>query len=55
MAKRLAGTGHELTLWNRNRSRAEAVGVGKVAATPADAARDADVVISTLTDARPHF
>ena len=51
MARRLAGAGHELTLWNRNRSRAEAVDVGKVAATPADAARDADVVISMLTDA----
>ena len=52
MARRLAGLGHELTLWNRNRSRAEAVGVGRVAATPADAARDAEVVISMLTDAK---
>lgn len=51
MAKRLAGAGHELTLWNRNRARAEAIGVGRVAPTPAEAARDADVVISMLTDA----
>ena len=27
----------EPTLWNRTRSRAEQVGVGRVAATPADA------------------
>jgi 3-hydroxyisobutyrate dehydrogenase-like beta-hydroxyacid dehydrogenase len=51
MARRLAGTGHELTLWNRTRERAEALGVGKVAATPAEAAQNADVVISMLTDA----
>jgi 3-hydroxyisobutyrate dehydrogenase-like beta-hydroxyacid dehydrogenase len=51
MAKRLDAQGHQLTLWNRTRSRAEAVGVGTVAATPADAVRAADVVISILTDA----
>jgi 3-hydroxyisobutyrate dehydrogenase-like beta-hydroxyacid dehydrogenase len=51
MARRLKSQGHELTLWNRTRQRAEALGVGRVAATPADAARDAEVVISMLTDA----
>ena len=51
MARRLASAGHELTLWNRTRERAEALGVGKVAATPAEAAQNADVVISMLTDA----
>jgi 3-hydroxyisobutyrate dehydrogenase-like beta-hydroxyacid dehydrogenase len=51
MAKRLDAQGHQLTLWNRTRSRAEAVGVRTVAATPADAVRAADVVISILTDA----
>jgi 3-hydroxyisobutyrate dehydrogenase-like beta-hydroxyacid dehydrogenase len=51
MAKRLAGQGHQLKLWNRTRSRAEAVGVGEVASTPADAVRDAEAVISMLTDA----
>ena len=51
MARRLRSQGHELTLWNRTRERAEALGVGKVAATPAEAARDAEVVISMLTDA----
>ena len=51
MARRLKSQGHELTVWNRTRERAAALGVGRVAATPADAARDADVVISMLTDA----
>jgi 3-hydroxyisobutyrate dehydrogenase-like beta-hydroxyacid dehydrogenase len=51
MARRLGSTGHELTLWNRTRERAEALGVGKVVATPAEAAQNADVVISMLTDA----
>lgn len=51
MAKRLASQGHQLKLWNRTRSRAEAVGVGEVASTPADAVRDAEAVISMLTDA----
>jgi 3-hydroxyisobutyrate dehydrogenase-like beta-hydroxyacid dehydrogenase len=51
MARRLKSQGHELTLWNRTRERAEALGVGKVGSTPAEAAQDAEVVISMLTDA----
>jgi 3-hydroxyisobutyrate dehydrogenase/2-hydroxy-3-oxopropionate reductase len=51
MARRLAAVGHELTLWNRTRERAEALGVGKVAATPAEAVETAEIVISMLTDA----
>lgn len=51
MARRLEGAGHELTLWNRTRQRAEALGVGKVAATPAEAVASAEIVISMLTDA----
>jgi 3-hydroxyisobutyrate dehydrogenase-like beta-hydroxyacid dehydrogenase len=51
MARRLKGAGHELTLWNRTRQRAEELGVGNVVATPAEAAKDAEVVISMLTDA----
>jgi 3-hydroxyisobutyrate dehydrogenase-like beta-hydroxyacid dehydrogenase len=51
MARRLNAAGLEVTLWNRTRERAEALGVGKVAATPAEAAANADVVISMLTDA----
>jgi 3-hydroxyisobutyrate dehydrogenase-like beta-hydroxyacid dehydrogenase len=49
LAKRLAEAGVELTLWNRTRARAEQVGVGRVADTPADAVRDADIVITSLT------
>ena len=51
MATRLADQGYELTLWNRTRSRAETLGIGRVAATPAEAAESADVVLSMLTDA----
>jgi 3-hydroxyisobutyrate dehydrogenase len=51
MARRLNGAGHELTLWNRTPERAQALGVGKVATTPAEAVASADVVISMLTDA----
>jgi len=51
IAKRLHAAGHELTLWNRTRSRAEALGLGRVVATPAEAVRGAEVVISILTDA----
>jgi 3-hydroxyisobutyrate dehydrogenase-like beta-hydroxyacid dehydrogenase len=51
LARRLAGAGLEPTLWNRTRARAEQVGVGRVVATPADAVRDAEVVITSLTGA----
>ena len=51
MARRLDRAGHELTLWNRTPQRAKAVGVGKVAATPAEAVASAEIVISMLTDA----
>jgi 3-hydroxyisobutyrate dehydrogenase-like beta-hydroxyacid dehydrogenase len=51
MARRLDSAGYDLTLWNRTRERAEALGVGKVAATPAEAAANAEIVISMLTDA----
>lgn len=49
IAARLSAAGFEVTLWNRTRSRAEALGLGKVADTPAAAARDADIVVSSLT------
>ncbi len=51
LARRLAETGVVPTLWNRTRARAEQVGVGHVVATPAEAVRAADVVISNLTGA----
>jgi 3-hydroxyisobutyrate dehydrogenase-like beta-hydroxyacid dehydrogenase len=51
IAQRLNAEGHQLTLWNRTRKRAEAVGVGRVTASPAEAVEHAQVVISILTDA----
>jgi 3-hydroxyisobutyrate dehydrogenase-like beta-hydroxyacid dehydrogenase len=50
VARRLATMGHDLTTWNRTREKAEALGVGIVAATPAEAAADAEVVLSVFTD-----
>src|SRR5204862_7624402 len=49
IATRLSASGSELFLWNRTRSRAEALGIGTVADIPATAARSADIVISSLT------
>jgi len=51
MARRLNSAGYDLILWNRTRQRAEKLGIGKVAATPAEAAEGAEIVISMLTDA----
>jgi 3-hydroxyisobutyrate dehydrogenase-like beta-hydroxyacid dehydrogenase len=50
MAHRLAGSGFDVVLWNRTRDKAEQLHVGRVAANPAEAAGDADVVISSLTN-----
>jgi 3-hydroxyisobutyrate dehydrogenase-like beta-hydroxyacid dehydrogenase len=49
LARRLAGAGFELTLWDRTSDRAKAVGLGRVAASPGEAIEDADFVISSLT------
>jgi len=49
IAARLAGAGFEVVVWNRTRSRAEALALGRVADTPAAAAHDAEIVISSLT------
>jgi 3-hydroxyisobutyrate dehydrogenase-like beta-hydroxyacid dehydrogenase len=49
IAGRLVEAGFELTLWNRTKERALALGIGRVADSPALATRDADVVISSLT------
>lgn len=49
IAGRLSGAGFELTLWNRTRERAVALGLGHVADTPAAAALNAEVIISSLT------
>jgi 3-hydroxyisobutyrate dehydrogenase-like beta-hydroxyacid dehydrogenase len=55
MARRLHGQGFRLILWNRDRSRSEAlaleIGSG-VAGTPAEAASAGDVVVTSLADDR---
>ena len=49
LARRLAEVGFELTLWDRTAERAKAVEIGRVAASPAEAVEDAELVISSLT------
>src|SRR5437879_10320539 len=51
IGRRLDQSGFELTVWNRTRSKADALGVGTAAATPAEAVQGADIVLSSLTDA----
>jgi 3-hydroxyisobutyrate dehydrogenase-like beta-hydroxyacid dehydrogenase len=51
IARRLASSGSELTVWDRTAAKARALNVGQVAATPAEAVRHADIVISSLTNA----
>jgi 3-hydroxyisobutyrate dehydrogenase-like beta-hydroxyacid dehydrogenase len=53
MAANLVRAGHEVTVWNRTRERAEAWVAehgGRLAATPADAAAGADALITMLVD-----
>lgn len=53
MARRFHGAGHDLVVWNRDRTKAEAMaahGVATVADTPAEAAAAADVVVTSLAD-----
>jgi 3-hydroxyisobutyrate dehydrogenase-like beta-hydroxyacid dehydrogenase len=52
IARRLHAAGHELALWNRTLERARELGVGRVAATPGEAAAGAEVVLSIVYDAR---
>lgn len=56
MARHLARPGNTVALWNRTRATAERVAAGmadaRVASTPADAARGADVVITCLPTSR---
>src|SRR5207245_11064185 len=51
LARRLQASGFAVTVWDRTREKAERLKVGPVAATPADAIRGANVVLSRLTDA----
>ena len=50
IAENLARAGHDVVVWNRTREKAERVKGATVADSPADAARDADVVLTMLTD-----
>ncbi len=49
MAANVRDAGHEVVVWNRTRERADAFG-GAVAATPAEAAAGAEVVITMVVD-----
>jgi 3-hydroxyisobutyrate dehydrogenase-like beta-hydroxyacid dehydrogenase len=49
MARRLSAGGFHVSVWDRTRSKAEALGVGRVAASPIDAVGEADVLISMVT------
>jgi 3-hydroxyisobutyrate dehydrogenase-like beta-hydroxyacid dehydrogenase len=51
IARRLASTGFDLTVWDRTFPKVQALNVGRVASTPAEAIRDADIAISSLTNA----
>ncbi|MGW5672818.1 NAD(P)-binding domain-containing protein, partial [Micromonospora sp. NPDC003776] len=53
IGRRLLALGHRPTVWNRTpaRTRPLVAAGAHPAATPADAVRDADVVITMLTDA----
>jgi 3-hydroxyisobutyrate dehydrogenase len=53
IAGRLIGLGHEVTVWNRTLEKTKEIAAAgaKVAATPAQLAGDAEVIITILTDA----
>jgi 3-hydroxyisobutyrate dehydrogenase-like beta-hydroxyacid dehydrogenase len=53
MARRFHGAGHDLVVWNRDRTKAEALADdtgAAIAASPATAAKDVDVVVTSLAD-----
>jgi 3-hydroxyisobutyrate dehydrogenase-like beta-hydroxyacid dehydrogenase len=52
MARRLLASGHEVTVWNRHRAKAEPLAAegASIAATPAEAAHGKDAVVSMLFD-----
>jgi 3-hydroxyisobutyrate dehydrogenase len=49
IARNLAAAGHDVRAWNRTREKAEGLGAG-VADTPAEAVRDAEAVVTMLSD-----
>ena len=54
MARNLLRAGHEVTVWNRTvqKARRSQRRGARVASTPADAVRDAEIVLTMLADAR---
>lgn len=52
MARNLLRAGFDAAVWNRSRSRTEALGEAgaRIADTPAEAAQDADIVLAMLSD-----
>jgi 3-hydroxyisobutyrate dehydrogenase-like beta-hydroxyacid dehydrogenase len=52
MARRLIGAGHDVAVWNRTPAKAEALAAdgAEVAATPGEAAKGREIVITMLTD-----
>ena len=48
IARRLLDSGHDVVVWNRTKAKAE--GFPRVAATPAEAAREADVTITMVAN-----
>ena len=56
IVRRLLAARHEVTVWNRTRERAETLEKegAEIAATPADVARDSDVVMTMLFDDAAH-
>jgi 3-hydroxyisobutyrate dehydrogenase-like beta-hydroxyacid dehydrogenase len=49
IARRLKTGGFEVSVWDRQKSKAQALDVGRVAASPGDAVRGAEVAISSVT------
>jgi len=50
MASHLAAAGHDVTVWNRNHAKAEAVVGATIADTAAQAVDGADLIVSILSD-----
>jgi 3-hydroxyisobutyrate dehydrogenase len=50
MARNLVAAGHELTVWNRSREKAEAVEGARVADSPAEAWTGGDALVTMLAD-----
>src|SRR5260370_14088902 len=53
VAGRLLSVGHDMTVWNRTREKTQALALtgASVAATPAELATQAEIIITFLTDA----